>query len=340
MRDKIRVGIVGASGYGGLELIRILLQHPLVTLNSLYSSTKEGESIDTLHPSLKGLVPLTVQTLEQVGKGIDLLFISAPHGRSMQVARESISNNPALKVVDLGADFRLPRELFEETYHVRHEATDLLDKSVYGSPELFRGDITSASIVASPGCFAHAIALAAYPLAATEGVSPSLFVSGVTGSTGSGATPQQKTHHPERNESLFAYSPLSHRHVPEIEYALKRAGHSLRVRFVPHSGPFSRGIYATLFAHYTGDPQAIHDAYAKFSERNRFVRLRGSPPRLQDVRGSNFVDLSVTTDEGTAVVMVAIDNLVKGAAGNGVQCMNLMLGVPEETGLLMAPFAP
>jgi len=340
MREKIRVGIVGASGYGGLELIRILLQHPLVTIHSLYSSTKEGESISALHPSLQGLVPLTVQSLEHVGRELDILFISAPHGHSMPVAQRAVCNNPTIKIVDLGADFRLPKKLFEETYGVHHEAPELLDKSVYGSPELFRREITNSSIVASPGCFAHAIALAIAPLTGIPGVSPSLFVSGVTGSTGSGATPQQKTHHPERNESLFAYSPLAHRHVPEIEHAVEHFGRALKVHFVPHSGPFSRGIYATIFAHFTGDYQQIEKAFAEFSEQNLFVRIRPSPPRIQDVRGSNFVDISVAAKEGTAVVMVTVDNLVKGAAGNAIQCMNLMLGVPEETGLLMAPFAP
>lgn len=340
MSEKLKVGIVGASGYGGLELCRILLQHSKVAIQALYSSSKVGQSVSQLHPSLYGLLRHNFVSLERVGKDIDVLFISAPHGASMQIALKAFENNSTLKIIDIGADFRLALPLFEKVYGLSHESPELLEKSVYGAAELFPDEIREASLIANPGCFAHAITLAAAPLVSTGKHIRSLFVSGITGSTGSGVTPQPRTHHPERNESVSAYSPLNHRHVPEIEQTLAKLGGELKLHFVPHSGPFSRGIYATLFAEPEEDTGEVLEAYEEFSEKNFFIRSRKTPPRLCDVRGSNFVDLSVSINGGTLAVMVALDNLMKGAAGNAVQCMNLMSGFSPEEGLLFAPFVP
>lgn len=338
---RFRVGVVGGSGYTGSELLRLLLAHPRVDVAALTSRTLAGQKAGDVHRALAGLTGLAFEDFSaQRLADLDGVVVAVPHGESMGVVAALRERNPELRVIDLGADFRLPREEFERTYRVEHAAAGLLAGAVYGLPELFREEITGSRLVASTGCFAACVTLALAPLAWAGVARPDARVSAVTGSTGSGATLKPATHHPTRNESFSAYDVLRHRHVPEIERALGRAaGRPWTVHMVPQSGPFARGIYAVCFAELA-EAGEVRPLYEDFARRNQFVRLRADTPRLIEVRGSNFCDVAVHQDGRQVVVLSALDNLVKGAAGNAVQCMNLMFGLDEAEGLTAAPLCP
>lgn len=338
---RIQVGIVGGSGYTGSELLRLLLAHPSADVVSVTSRTLAGQRVAEVHRALAGLTQLTCAdfSAERLA-GLDAVFVAVPHGESMGAVAALRQRNADLCIIDLGADFRLPRDVFERTYRTSHAAADLLPEAVYGLPELFREEIARARLVACPGCFAACITLGVAPLALARVARPEVRVSAVTGSTGSGATLKPGTHHPTRNESFSAYEVLTHRHVPEVERALGRAGgEAWRVHMVPQSGPYSRGIYAVAFAELS-EGVDVQPLFEDFARRNRFVRLRADTPRLLDVRGSNFCDVAVYQDGAHVIVISALDNLVKGAAGSGIQCFNLIFGLDEAAGLTAAPLCP
>ncbi|PIZ49295.1 N-acetyl-gamma-glutamyl-phosphate reductase, partial [Candidatus Woesearchaeota archaeon CG_4_10_14_0_2_um_filter_57_5] len=280
---------------------------------------------------------------------LDLVFVAVSHGDSMAMVKELHDTNPKLKIIDLGADFRLTPERFEQTYKQQHCCPDI--KAVPGLPELNAEAIKHATIVANPGCFANTAILGLAPIAAH--ILPTVQVTAITGSSGSGAQPKQATHHPERDGNVAAYMILSHRHVPEIEQALNDVVQSVpqspdsqpqpfAIQLVPQSGPYARGILATCFATLKDpsvDAKKLYQEWADPTTRP-FVRIRDDSPKLSDVRGSNFIDIAVHQQGNTVVILSALDNMVKGAAGNAVQCMNLMLKLPETTGLLQAPLSP
>lgn len=340
----ISVGVVGGSGYVGLELIRLLLQHPQLELCCVTSREHKAKKLSALHPSLDGLSQLCFSELHELPANLDLVFVAVPHGESMSLVRDLYQRSSGkTRIIDLGSDFRLSAEQFGETYGIAHTAEELLESAVYGVPELFAEQIAKAAIVANPGCFANTITLALSPLAAA-GILPSkVQVSAVTGSSGSGATPTKKTHHPERAESISAYSILSHRHVPEIKKALTQAAPNqleLDLQLVPSSGPFRRGIFATCFLELQSSKLDLSSLYAEFIQPRPFMRLRAESPRVMDVVGSNFCDIAIVQQQNTVVVLSTLDNLVKGASGNAVQCMNIMFGLPETSGLKHAPVFP
>ena len=340
--NKLKVGILGGSGYVGHELLRLLWQHPLASVCQVTSREQRGKPISFLHPDLEGLYDLTFCLPSELKPELDLVFVCAPHGESMNAVSElKRSFSSKLKVIDLGADFRLPLEQFKTYYALEHAAPTLLNQAVYGTPELNSSQIATADLVANPGCFAHCVILGLAPLA-QAGLLNHARVSAITGSSGSGIQPNAKTHHPERNDSISAYNIFSHRHVPEIQNALFRASNNenvVTIDFVPLSGPFSRGIFATIFVNL-GTKVDINSLYQTFAAEHEFVRLRSESPRLLQVRGTNFCDLFVQQRGNEVVVLSAIDNLVKGAAGNAIQCMNLMFKLPASTGLILAPLLP
>lgn len=366
---KVRVGVVGASGYVGLELIRLLLQHPQVSLELVTSREQQGQPLHSVHPSLLGLSTLTFERTPDASTppaqfralcgDLDFVFLALPHAQSAPLVG-ALWNAPwfadaALRIIDLGADFRLSAELFKKFYRVDHPHPELLPQAVYGVPEIQRAHIQKARLIANPGCFAICTTLGLLPLvrASTLPSRPlTAHVSAVTGSTGSGATPTPKTHHPARNESMSAYEILTHRHIPEIEYALSLGGAEtlpgsprqesspVEVHLVPHSGNFSRGIYATIFVTLREGASDVASLYQRFAEEESFLRYRESSPRLMDVKGTNFCDFSVRQQGNEVVIISTIDNLVKGAAGNALQNMNVMCGFPETTGLWHAALAP
>jgi len=335
--SKIKVGIVGGSGYVGLELLRLLLAHPEVQVCKVTSRENAGKKLYELHPGLLGLSDLSFSAFGPELSNLDLVYICVPHTESMQIVKSlSEAANPKLRIIDLGTDFRLNAQQFTKWYGKEHIAQELLGLSIFGTPELTPHKVAKAALVANPGCFAHCSILALAPLAKAGALKGEVKISAVTGSSGSGISPTKKTHHPERNDSYSAYNVLKHRHIPEIENTLTLVSGSknqVKVALVPQSGPFTRGIFATCFAEISDPNLDVQALYAAFAEEHFFYRVRPETPRLLDVRGTNFCDVSVIQNGSQVIVLSAIDNLTKGASGNAVQCMNLMFGLDENAGL-------
>ena len=324
----IRTVVCGAAGYIGGEATRLLLAHPDFDLVGVSGSETAGIRLDDVIPALRGFTDLVVQ---KDVPDADAHVLAMGHGEAIKLA-------PRLsgKVVDLSGDFRLKDPaLFERYYKMPHGAADLLPQFAYGIPEINREAITTSRYVAAGGCFASAAILSLWPL--RELAVGTSIVDGKTGSSGSGVRPSEKTHHPFRDGSLFPYEPFHHRHVPEIQQAT-----GLSVLFQPHSAPLVRGVFTTSYV--TVKESTTTDALvARFRDAyagGRFVRVSKGGVNVANVRGSNFIDIGVVAEGRTAIVFAAVDNLVKGGAGQGIQCLNLMFGLAEDRGLLQAPVRP
>jgi LysW-gamma-L-alpha-aminoadipyl-6-phosphate/LysW-L-glutamyl-5-phosphate reductase len=343
---SFRAAIIGGSGYGGAELIRRLLIHPQVELVRVASVDHVGQPLGAAHPSLTGRTALRFEDLTPAAAadGCDVALLGLPHKVSATKTPEILALG--VKVVDMSGDFRL-RDVaaYERYYGARHPHPELLPRFVYGLPELNREAIRGASAVASPGCFATTVELALLPLARAGLLSGPLHVLGITGSSGSGVVPSAGTHHPVRAVNLKSYKALEHQHSPEIVETLRaaageRAG-PIELRFVPVSAPLSRGILATCFvevpATETGESLATH--YRRWYRDEPFVRfLEDRLPEVAAVSGSNYAEVGFTLGEPaggtrTLAVQAATDNLIKGGAGQAIQNMNLMLGLPETMSL-------
>ena len=345
MSASIPAVILGASGYVGGELLRLLADHPHFELAAAVSDSAAGQPIAVTFPHL-GMVLGDARFvahrgwLDLIEPGSELaLFSAAPHGASAAVIAEALGaceqKGITLHVVDSSADFRYAKQAdWESVYQAEHGAPQWLDRFTCALPE-HAPDIRTPHI-GHPGCFATATLLAAVPLIRSALTEPDLFVTGITGSTGSGKSPQPGTHHPERNSNLYAYKPLAHRHAPEVAALTETAsGRPVKVHFVPHSGPFARGIHVTLQARAVA-PVTAAQLRAVFEQAYvdaPFVKIVDGTPRIKDVVASNACHIGVATDGDTVVVMSAIDNLVKGAAGGAVQWMNRLWGLPQTTGL-------
>jgi len=330
--NKITASVLGASGYIGGEVVRILLAHPSVTISCITANEQAGKRLDEVQPNLRGCSDLRFEKFE--GQEADVTFLSLPHGEAAALA-------PKLdgRVVDLSGDFRLSdRATWEKHYKLTHPSWDLQKEFVYGVPEISRARLREAEKVAVGGCFASAAILSNHPLVKEGLVAGPIVVDGKTGSSGSGAKLSEKTHHPFRAASFFAYEPFHHRHTPEISQAL--GGHP--VLFQPHSAPMVRGVFTTSYVPLkkamTGDEALA--VFRRVYEGERFVRVGPGTPNVAHVANSNFIDIGVTASGTTAIVFAAIDNLIKGGAGQAVQCMNVMLGYDEAAGLGMLPGHP
>jgi N-acetyl-gamma-glutamyl-phosphate reductase len=341
---KLRVGIEGGAGFTGGELIRLLLSHPKVEIAAATSSTYPGQPVFLAHPNLRGRTNLSFTRKLDYAK-LDCVFLAGGHGDAMSNVPAIIAETgPRLRIIDLSGDFRLRDEsLYPVWYTRKHKAPELLKKFAYGLVELNRAEIGKARLIANPGCFATATALALGPLA-KGGVSGVVSVTAITGSSGSGASPSAITHHPVRHSNMKAYKPFTHQHIPEVEQILERlAGKkALKLSLVPISGPFSRGIYAVcqvdLPKGWTSE--RVKELYASAYKGSSFVRLVPEPPSLNAVNGSNHCDVFVTVQEGRICVISAIDNLVKGASGQAIQNLNVMMGWDEGVGLEFAGTYP
>lgn len=345
MNETIDTVVLGASGYVGGELLRLLAAHPNFRLAAAISDSRSGTQIAELLPTLAHRYPgrafVSIDTaLDSVADNAPLaVFAAAPHGvcgaAIARILAAAASKSLTAHVVDASADFRYASaEEFEAVYQTPHPAPELLTEFHCALPE--HSPAVSAAHIGHPGCFATAVLLAAVPMFAAGLAEPNVFVSGITGSTGSGRTPGTGTHHPERHNNLYAYKPLGHRHTPEIEALIERATErKVAVNFVPHSGPFARGIYVTLQAPLTAPLSGadLNNAYREYYADARFVHVLDAPPRLKDVLASNQCYLSASTNGNNLVVMCAIDNLVKGAAGGAMQWMNRLWSLPEDSGL-------
>jgi N-acetyl-gamma-glutamyl-phosphate reductase len=339
---KVKAAIVGGTGYGGMELLRWLVDHPAIEVTAITSRTETG-AVGDVHPHLRGLVDLrfTADRAVDLAKRNDLLFFAAPHGVAAKEVPAVLAASDRVKVVDLSGDFRLHDPgLYPTAYGWPHPASDLLARAAYGLPECGGRAAASAPgcrLVANPGCHASAAILALWPLARGAGLPALSTVVSVTGSSGSGAQPKPGTHHPERFANFKAYKPLDHQHVPEIEQALTRPGSPPpRVAFVPCSAPFSRGISVTAVLDLGPRAEVAPDAFREAYGKEPFVRLVPETAEVRAVAGSNFADVGVVAKDGVACVTVAIDNLGKGMAGTAVQNANLLFGLDETAGLRRA----
>ncbi len=339
----MRVAVFGASGYTGGELLRILVSHPAFTVSVATSREYAGRPVYMAHPHLKGLLSLKFIGMEEaLEKEFDYALLALPHGISKDVV--PILLERGIGVVDLGADFRLRNpSLYERWYGWEHPHPELLSEAVYGLPELHREEIRGARLVASPGCNATATILASAPLVKLG--ARRLLADVKVGSSEAGSKPSRGTHHPERSGAIRPYSPSGHRHQVEASQELSLlAGKEVRVSMVPHSVGSVRGAFASVHAELEVDESELWRAFAKFYSKEPFVRVmqRGTYPNVKHVLGSNFADVGFASDPSLprATGFAAIDNLMKGAAGQAIQSLNLMASLEETTGLLYPPLSP
>ncbi|MEO6390617.1 MAG: N-acetyl-gamma-glutamyl-phosphate reductase [Pyrinomonadaceae bacterium] len=341
---KIKVGIFGGSGYGGAELLRILLLHPQAEIVIVTANEHAGKAVSAVHRNLVGLTDLVFQKAPEDLTSLpemDCLFLALPHGQAMDLAPLLPGE---LKVIDLSGDFRLSDPLlFAEHYGFEHRAMAAQTGFAYGLTETDRETIKTANRIANPGCFATATLLALSPLVANNLLTGRVVVDAKTGSSGSGAKAAANTHHPQRMNSFYAYKPFVHQHVPEIEQHLNSLGTwTSELIFMTHSLPVARGIFASVYAELQEalDLVAIRKLYADYYTGSFFVRLVDGSPDINWVKTTNFCDLGFAVRGRQLVVFAALDNLVKGAAGQAVQNMNLMFGMDERTGLLFTGTNP
>jgi len=338
--SKKRVGIINVSGYAGIELARLLYQHPEVELTSVTGRSAAGQKLGTVFPHL-AQIDLTIKA--ELGE-VDLAFSAMPHKES---AKEVIPLlDRGVKVVDISADFRLKDAAeYLPWYGFTHPAPQLLEQAVYGLTELYRSQVASAQLVANPGCYPTGAILALAPVVKEGFIKPDIVIDSKSGVSGAGRTLSQQTHYSEVNEDVTAYALDGHRHLPEIIQELKRLhpGQSPSVTFVPHLIPMTRGILTTCYAPLVSGKVAagekgkeeLRQVYLDFYQDEPFVKVAESPPHTKHTWGNNLCLIYPTIDHrtGKLIVISCIDNLLKGAAGQAVQNMNLMLGLPETTGL-------
>ena len=341
MSDQIKIGIFGGSGYGGSELLRILLLHPNAELVFVTANEHAGKPVVEVHRNLAGLTDLKFSVASDISVDVDCAFFALPHGQAMDVIPKLPTG---VKAIDLSGDFRLrDQEVFEKHYKQKHTAMQFQSEFVYGLTETNRARISEARLVANPGCFATATLLGLAPLVASGMLNGRVIVDAKTGSSGSGAKAAANTHHPQRMNSFYAYKPFTHQHVPEIEQELQRVGDwTSELVFMTHSLPVSRGIFASIYAEVSNELSET-DVTKLFSDFYRdafFIRLVKDSPDINWVKTTNFCDIAFAVRGKQVVVFSALDNLVKGAAGQAVQNMNLMFGVDEKTGLMLVGTNP
>ena len=352
MTEHIRAAIVGSTGYGGVELIRLLLTHPKVTITSVISSSNAGESLTAGYPHLQGLLP--VETLDgvdpaQIREKADVVFAATPSGVSGKLVPQLL--DAGLRVIDLSGDFRLKdRNAYETWYKHTAPPQEALDQAVYGLADVYGDRVRGAAFVSNPGCYATTTALGLLPAAEAGAFDArSIIVDAKSGVSGAGRGLSLPSHYSEMNENFKAYKVNKHQHIPEIEMVLEdRTGEPATITFTTHLVPMTRGILCTMYASIADDRYMSEDAwielYRSYYKDKKFVRIReeGQWPATKDVWGSNFCDIGFSVDPRTRRVTIisASDNLVKGAAGQAIQNLNLMMGWEEDLGLRLAPVYP
>ena len=343
MNNKIKIGIFGGSGYGGSELLRILLFHPNAEIVFVTANEQAGKSVADVHRNLAGLTDQKFSQGSEITDlaGLDCVFLALPHGQAMEVVPSLPAN---VKAIDLSGDFRLrDQSIFEQHYKQQHTAMQHQSGFVYGLTETNREGIRTARLIANPGCFATATLLGLAPMVASGALSGRVIVDAKTGSSGSGIKAAANTHHPQRMNSFYAYKPFTHQHVPEIEQELDRVGDwTSELVFMTHSLPVSRGIFSSIYAETKQEltERQVQELYAEYYRDAFFVRLVKGSPDINWVKTTNFCDIGFAVRGKQVVVFSALDNLVKGAAGQAVQNMNLMFDLDEKTGLMLVGTNP
>lgn len=341
---KIKTAVVGATGYAGAELVRLLLSHPAAELTALCSKSFEGQRLSDVYPSFRGLCDEVCINQSQAVDRSDVVFACLPHGLSEALAAECLEKGK--RFIDLGADFRLEsEEEYTEWYNKPFDRPEIHAQSVYCIPELFRENAVGAKIIANPGCYPTSAALGLAPAFESSLVeTDSIIIDSKSGVTGAGRGLSQTTHYPDCNEAFSPYKVGVHRHTPEIEQTLSHlGGKKVRITFVPHLLPVNRGIVSTMYVKLKDGvtKEQIRAAYTAKYENERFVRVLpdGETANLKNVKFTNMCDISLHIDSrtGTLIVVSTIDNMVKGAAGQAIQNMNLIMGIDEKTGLELVP---
>ena len=334
----MNVAIIGASGYTGLELIKILINHP--KFNISYIANSSGEmNVQDLHPSLKNVINMDVHSADakEVAKVAQIAFLALPHKTAMVFAKELLALG--VKVIDLSADYRLSLENYEKHY-CEHGDKENIKDAVYGLPEYFKEDIKKARLIANPGCYPTATLLALLPFIDYINTDNPIFIDAKSGVSGAGKNPSDTTHYCQINDNVHAYNPFKHRHMPEIEEKIKiLKGKELSINFVPHLLPLTRGMLVSVYATLKEDidvNKVLEDAY-KDSE---FVRLRNKPVDVKSVAGTNFCDLFVTKNGNALFVSSAIDNLLRGASSQAVVNANILCGYEEYEGIPKIAYVP
>jgi N-acetyl-gamma-glutamyl-phosphate reductase len=342
MSAKKKIGILGASGYTGADAVRLLARHPHAEITALTANTHAGKTMDEVFPHLFMVELPRLKEWEQVDwTKLDAVFCGLPHGTTQEIIAAVLAANPAIKILDMSADFRLrDMKTYAQWYGHEHRAPALQGEAVYGLTEFYRKKIASARLVACPGCYPTAALLSLLPIAKAKLIDvDDIVIDAKSGITGAGRGLKQNTQFSESGEGLSPYSVGTHRHAPEIEQEIGiAAGSAVTVNFTPHLIPMSRGELCTSYVKLRGGSaddlrEALSDAYR--NEPFVHVAKKGVLPQTQNVRGSNYVQIGVFADriKNRAIVISVLDNLVKGSAGQAIQNMNLMLGFPEATGL-------
>jgi len=348
MMSQIKAGIINVTGYIGVEIARLLLQHPQVTLKSVTGRSLAGQKLGDVFPHLKN-TELVIEP--DIDEDIDVVFSAMPHKTSLEVVPALLEKG--IKVIDVSADFRLKDAgEYPKWYGFNHPAPELLKSAIYGLPELHRDDITNAALVANPGCYSTSIILALAPIVKSGLITSDIIIDSKSGVSGAGRTPSMTTNYSEVNENVAAYSLGGHRHLPEIQQELGflNINAPLAITFVPHLIPITRGILSSCYVKlksslsmgYDEINKKINRIYCDFYKDAPFVKIVESPPKTKHVWGSNSSVMNLTVDKrtNTLIVICCIDNLIKGGAGQAVQNMNLMFNYPEVTGLEALPVYP
>ncbi len=331
------VGVIGGSGYIGAELLRYLVTHPALVIQWVSAKTQAGKRIDAVLPNLRGFLDqkyITFEAAEERLSDVEAVMVCLPHNKSQEVIPRLAEKARAMIFIDMGGDFRSTDPARYEMFYGReHAARDWLPRFVYGLTEIQREKLQMTRLVSSPGCFATAIDLALAPLASAGKLPSDVFISATTGSSGAGNRPLPTTHHPERGTNMRAYKPLVHQHLLEIESFLSALTEaSFRLHFVPHSGPYVRGIFATLFTPGVGRrelEELLHSAY----DDEALISVVSGSPDLRWTQSSPRAVLGIAGEKDRGVVFSTLDNLGKGGAGQAVQNLNCVLGLPETMGL-------
>lgn len=344
----MKVAIIGATGYGGAELVRILHRHPKVSIHSIHATSMHGEKLSTVFPHMQHLIQDTLEEadLDKLAKEVDIVFTATPSGVAKNIAPLLVEKG--VKVIDLSGDFRINnRETYKEWYKINAAEQEKLDQAVYGLTEWVEKDLQKANLIANPGCFPTAVLLGLAPLV-KEGIIDEnmIIIDAKTGVSGAGKSASQGTHFPETNDNLKIYKVHAHQHTPEIEEQLQNWNEKIGpVTFTTHLAPMTRGIMATMYltAKESTTTKSLTELFQKQYKDNHFIRIQeGRFPSTKEVSGSNFCDIAVAYDERTKRITVVsvIDNLVKGASGQAVQNMNKMLGFDEHEGIDFMPLFP
>ena len=339
-----KVGIVGATGYVGVELIRLLKNHPDVKIQALSSVSFEGEDIQDIYPNLLSMLDLKCSNSKETIDQSDVIFIALPHGLSESIVAKCRQQGKI--AIDLGADFRLESEEDYKTWYGKpYDIRELHKDAIYGLPEVYKEEIKKADIIANPGCYPTGASLGLIPVFKDACVDrDNIIIDAKSGTTGAGREPSRVTHFSECNENILPYAIGKHRHTPEIEQTLAKVGkEKVKLIFIPHLIPVNRGILSTIYLQMKKklSSEELYKLYKDYYKNEKFVRILpiGKTANIRNVTHSNYCDISIHLDDRTnrLVVVSAIDNMIKGAAGQAIQNMNIRMGFKEEAGLTLVP---